>query len=76
MLIERGIISKRSRADQRFLLIVMILVAVLAAALFLQTMFSFKPRMQKISADQRELQQSIDQLGEDIDQLRQEVSGK
>ena len=76
MLIERGIISKRTRADQRFLLIVMILVAVLAAALFLQTMFSFRPQMQEISADQRELQQSIDQLGEDIDQLRQEVSGK
>ena len=76
MLIERGIVSKRSKADHRFLLIVLILVAVLAAALFLQTMFSFRPRMQEISDDQRELQQSIDQLGENIDQLRQEVDGQ
>jgi outer membrane murein-binding lipoprotein Lpp len=76
MLIERGIVSKRSKADHRFLLIVLILVAALTIALFLQTMFSFKPRMQELSADQLELQQSIDQLGEDIDQLRQEVNGK
>lgn len=71
MLIER---NHQDKADLRFMLITVILVAILAAALFFQTMFSFKPRYEQIRADQHELQQDIDQLGEDIDQLRQEVS--
>ena len=73
MLIER---NRPSKPNLRFLLITVILVAILAAALFFQTMFSFKPRYEAIRADQRELQQDIDQLGRDIDELRQEVDGQ
>ena len=72
MLIERNRYPKKP--NMRFLLITVILVAILAAALFFQTMFSFKPRYEQVRADQRELQQDIDQLGRDIDELRQEVN--
>jgi len=72
MLIERNRYPKKPNLS--FLLITVILVAVLAAALFFQTMFSFKPRYEALRADQHELQQDIDQLGRDIDELRQEVN--
>ena len=66
--------NHQDKADCRFLLITVILVAILAAALFFQTMFSFRPRYEAIRADQLELQQELDQLGRDIDALQSEVN--
>ena len=73
MLIERNHPTDPTRSDRRFLLIILLLVASLCIAGWIQTLLVFRPAMQQIAADQARTSSSIDQLGRDIDALRQEV---
>ena len=60
--------------DLRFLLITVLLVALLALALFIQTMVVFKPRYEELRSDQNSLQTDIERLGWEIAEIKEGIS--